>query len=78
MDFHGYFVQEALEVLEEILQQDVGVKFLKIITGAGKHSVDGKAKIKPAVREYLTKHGFRFNEPNNGVIVVSLNRSYSY
>jgi len=75
VDFHGMHVKESLDALEELLNfcavQQV-TKLLRIITGRGKHSEGGKARIYPAVKSYLQDKGYNFNEPNPGVIVVVL------
>jgi len=76
VDFHGLFVKEAIEVLEEVVQmgkESNGPKLLSIITGVGKHSEGRKARIKPAVTSWLRENGFKFNESNAGTIVVQLN-----
>lgn len=47
---------------------------LQVVTGVGRHSVGGVARILPAVVRYLTEAGFNFSEePNNpGLICVFL------
>jgi len=76
VDFHGVFVKEALEILEQVLLQDCGVKMLRLITGVGKHSEGGKAKIKPAIEEFLRQRGLHFTEPRPGVLTVTLNKNH--
>ena len=45
---------------------------LQVITGVGKHSINGRAKILPAVVRYLSDAGYRFTESlgNSGVLEV--------
>ena len=43
---------------------------LEVVTGAGHHSEDHQAKIKPAVIEYLGKKKLRWEELNAGDLLV--------
>jgi hypothetical protein len=43
---------------------------LKIITGAGKHSQYGEAKLLPATLKILRKEGWEFDMPHRGCIYV--------
>lgn len=45
---------------------------LQVITGVGKHSINGRPKILPAVMRYLSDAGYRFTESlgNSGVLEV--------
>ena len=36
-----------------------GCKYISVVTGRGNHSRGGKARIKPAILEYLKKHNYR-------------------
>lgn len=74
IDLHGLSVRESIEVVQEHLQLatsviGVGAR-VRIITGAGIHSQGGKAKIKPAVSEWLQRRGYRFMESHGAVDVV--------
>jgi len=40
-----------------------------VVTGTGKHSTGGKAKIKPAAITYLTQQDYRF-DTDEGQLVV--------
>ncbi|GIX82483.1 NEDD4-binding protein 2 [Caerostris extrusa] len=71
LDLHGLYVHEALQALQTFLQRkkeqmqlhsQTGLMTLTIITGKGRHSFEQKAKIRPAVKEYLTSNGYRFIE----------------
>ncbi|KAF8977416.1 hypothetical protein BGZ46_007403 [Entomortierella lignicola] len=74
IDLHGLKVQEALDITRERL-----IKFIKnketdlvIIVGRGKNSVNGIAKIKPAVIELVREFHIKAtpNMPNQGCIFV--------
>ena len=45
---------------------------VQVITGVGKHSMNGKARILPAVTRYLTEAGWKYHSmPDNpGVLNV--------
>ena len=45
---------------------------MQVVTGGGKHSINGRPKILPAVPRYLSDAGYRFSEAvgNSGVIDV--------
>ncbi len=75
LDLHGLHVEEAVEKLDEVLkersQQAVSntssnmpplihqPSHLLIITGRGKNSRGGVARIKPAVATYLKNNNYR-------------------
>lgn len=48
--------------------------FSQVITGVGKHSINGQPKILPAVVRYLSDAGYRFlaARGNPGVLDVSI------
>ena len=76
IDLHGLQVKEALERTEARLTQcmEQGKDHLVIIVGRGSHSVDGIAKIKPAVQNLLKKYAGQFtvelDTPNAGCVTV--------
>ncbi|XP_033870892.3 NEDD4-binding protein 2 isoform X1 [Acipenser ruthenus] len=79
LDLHGLHVDEAIHHLKRVLQekaaecqQSGGKPHLSVITGRGNHSQGGVARIKPAVMDYLTSHGFRFTEPKPGLVHIML------
>ncbi|XP_031573521.1 NEDD4-binding protein 2-like isoform X2 [Actinia tenebrosa] len=78
LDLHGLHVDEALMALEEKLIFSDWPKdrprYLSVITGRGIHSKQGKAKIKPAVLEYLQRNNYRFEELQPGLLRVFINR----
>ncbi|RDD41068.1 NEDD4-binding protein 2-like 1 [Trichoplax sp. H2] len=82
LDLHGFTVSEAVKIVEEqlqVIQCDPSLslhkkdnRYLTIIVGCGIHSVDGKARIKPAVVSYLKRKKYRYNLISNGAIKVEL------
>ena len=46
-----------------------GPIWISVITGIGRHSADGKPRIKPAVIEFLRDNKYTFRE-NGGLIVI--------
>jgi DNA-nicking Smr family endonuclease len=76
LDLHGFFVKEALEILEDYLfhfkkkSKILYSKKVFVITGTGQHSKNGKAKLRPAVQEYLKKSNFKFKEIHPGVFQI--------
>lgn len=72
LDLHGYSLEQA-----KIMAGDAVRKFrqsrqpeLEIVTGAGRHSSQGRAVIKPWLREYLRTQHVRMRE-NEGSFVIS-------
>nr|XP_046269555.1 NEDD4-binding protein 2 isoform X2 [Scatophagus argus] len=79
LDLHGLHVDEALDYLAQVLQEKISDceqglcrPQLSVITGRGNHSQGGVARIRPAVRDYLTNKHYRFTEPKPGLMLVSL------
>uniref|UniRef100_A0A915HG38 Smr domain-containing protein n=1 Tax=Romanomermis culicivorax TaxID=13658 RepID=A0A915HG38_ROMCU len=72
IDLHGLHVQEAISALSQKLKEfeNRSGKQVNIITGSGKHSFFGAAKIKPAVIAYLSRKRMTFSENNGGLIQV--------
>ncbi|KAJ2902862.1 hypothetical protein GGI21_004505 [Coemansia aciculifera] len=72
VDLHGLTRLEALAIVQDELAawraRDRG-RPLRIVTGLGSHSVDGRAKLHPAVIRVLRDAGWRFRE-NPGYIEV--------
>ncbi|KAG0055869.1 hypothetical protein BGZ83_007158 [Gryganskiella cystojenkinii] len=74
LDLHGLKVTEALDITRERLRQFVKnkEKDLIIIVGRGNNSMNGVAKIKPAVAELVKEFQIKAtpNKPNEGCIYV--------
>ncbi|KAJ2095801.1 hypothetical protein GGI16_005084 [Coemansia sp. S142-1] len=72
VDLHGLTRMEALAVVQDELvawsSRDRN-RPLRIVTGLGSHSVDGRARLHPAVIRVLRDSGWRFKE-NPGYIEV--------
>jgi DNA-nicking Smr family endonuclease len=82
IDLHGLHVSEAIALLERVIQEELQeqykdenrIRSLNIITGVGRNSAQGKAKIKPAVEKYLDQENFKYREPYPGMYQVKLRR----
>jgi len=85
IDLHGLHVAEAIHLLRFILarinrprrhhaQSSMPVHALSIITGVGYHTSGGvsKAKLGPAVVEWLRKKGYRYSNSGEGEVKVYL------
>ncbi|KAG0316069.1 hypothetical protein BGZ97_007462 [Linnemannia gamsii] len=74
LDLHGLKVREALDITRERLTKFVKNKEpnLIIIVGRGNNSVNGVAKIKPAVTELVNEFHIKAtpNKPNQGCIWI--------
>ncbi|KAF9175480.1 hypothetical protein BGX20_004903 [Mortierella sp. AD010] len=74
IDLHGLKVREALDITRERLAKFIKNKEtnLIIIVGRGNNSVNGVAKIKPAVIELVKEYRIKAtpNKPNQGCIFV--------
>ncbi|RHZ75244.1 hypothetical protein Glove_216g87 [Diversispora epigaea] len=83
LDLHGLTVEEALTVTKEQLNKWYKKKSmtkytnsLKIITGLGKHSPNGIAKLPPAIKRFLAKENWDFSEHQGYVLVKGLKNGY--
>jgi DNA-nicking Smr family endonuclease len=80
MDLHGLQVEGAMELFKERLEYWDKKKDKKkgepihliVITGAGNHSDEHGAKIKPTVLNYLRENKREFTELNNGSVQITL------
>ncbi|KAF8934694.1 hypothetical protein BGZ47_010266 [Haplosporangium gracile] len=74
LDLHGLKVREALDITRERLTKFVKNKEpnLIIIVGRGNNSINGVAKIKPAVTELVNEFHIKAtpNKPNQGCIWI--------
>ncbi|KAJ7072376.1 hypothetical protein C8F01DRAFT_1243426 [Mycena amicta] len=57
VDVHGLFIPEAIKMVETALHEALlaGATELKVIVGKGKHSKNGRAKLKPAIMEEMER-----------------------
>ncbi|OAE25750.1 hypothetical protein AXG93_4368s2100 [Marchantia polymorpha subsp. ruderalis] len=75
IDLHAQHVQEAFRLLKlhlRSLSSISSVHTLTVITGHGSHSASGRARIKPALTEYLAKTHIPWAEPNAGCLVIKM------
>jgi len=79
IDLHGLHVKEAIEVLDQLflgnnqlIERGDKKKIVSIITGAGKHSLHGRARLKPTVKNFLRDHKITHTETQAGVFVVQI------
>lgn len=72
IDLHGLHVTEAIEAVQNMISEKTGCKEIFVITGRGNNSRGGKARIKPAILEYLKKNNYRYTEPHPGLVKVFL------
>ncbi|KAI9840606.1 MAG: hypothetical protein M1837_001502 [Sclerophora amabilis] len=75
VDLHGQYVEEAEDILEQIIRyrQAEGQNHLHIIVGKGNHSPHHVQKIKPRVEQVCRELGLQYaTEENSGRILVNL------
>ena len=69
IDLHGLLLNEACEKLEESVEKWLKIKnkskWIKIIAGAGNHSINGK-KLFPALWNRMKAKGWIVKEGGNG------------
>lgn len=77
VDLHGMHVKEAVGVLRRYIEGlcavgHPGGVLLRVVTGFGQHSAEGRAKVLPAVIGFLQESGLLFDmeEDNPGAIRV--------
>ncbi|SJM83722.1 related to Smr domain-containing protein YPL199C [Zygosaccharomyces bailii] len=79
IDLHGLYVKEAEWVLKRRIAAAIqqGEPRLKVIVGKGLHSIDGIAKIKPAVEGLCDEANLRnYVDPKNaGLLIIELQGS---
>ncbi|KAI1793497.1 hypothetical protein LXA43DRAFT_1001009 [Ganoderma leucocontextum] len=69
IDLHGLIVAEAVAISREYLGEYFSGKVVRIITGRGKHSLNGIGVLGPAVRNALTSDGWIVDTVDGGLIV---------
>ena len=73
IDLHGQFVEEALSLLKErlsLLLKNGHDDRLECIVGAGRHSKNHAARIKPAVHALIKKMKLRYDVDNAGKYTI--------
>ena len=91
LDLHGLLIEEALEVLQKRLEELSAAQgarrsssSLTVVTGSGKNSRRGKAKLMPAVRSFLMENHYSFREKSvgadsrGGTFVISIQSGGGY
>lgn len=62
IDLHGLHVAEAIERLPVALESTTASR-VRVLTGSGHHTKGtGRARLRPAVRSWLERHGYVFEE----------------
>ncbi|KAI3645149.1 hypothetical protein MP228_011313 [Amoeboaphelidium protococcarum] len=78
IDLHDHTVQEARDKVTELLRTKPSGSSLRLIVGRGNHSLNGKARIKPAIQCLLKDHprvgaeNFEFDGNNDGAFNVNI------
>ena len=82
LDLHGLHVSEALEMFKEIYfskkdeykrsRNNKKKKYLYVITGCGRHSLNKTARLRPKILSHLIKHSIKYEEPNIGLFRIDL------
>ncbi|KAK7496517.1 hypothetical protein BaRGS_00012169 [Batillaria attramentaria] len=84
LDLHGLHVDEAIAALKRVLEERErefqqkpvhNRRNMFVITGRGRHSQHGVARIRPAVLAHLQSTGHRFSEVHPGMLKVSLHHT---
>ena len=74
VDLHGLTVDGAIATLRTVLAgaARTDARAVRVVCGAGRHSVGGRARVAPAVRGFLEDEGVRFVDEGGGTLVVPL------
>jgi len=77
LDLHLLHVDEAIATLKAFLEERkaehrADLHYVHVITGHGRHSAGGIARIKPAVINFLNTSNYRFREQHKGMLRVYL------
>ncbi|CAH1963045.1 unnamed protein product [Acanthoscelides obtectus] len=84
LDLHFLYVKEAIPALDMFLDRAINLlrsskekqsEYLQIITGRGKNSQNGVAKIKPVVQARLKKRDIKFVQLNPGLLKVKVTKT---
>ncbi|XP_078428207.1 smr (Small MutS Related) domain-containing protein isoform X2 [Wolffia australiana] len=80
IDLHGQHVKQAMKLVKVhllLLAYVPSIKFLRVITGYGTHSI-GKGRLKQSVTGLLRKEDIPWSEENPGTLVIEIDRSKKY
>ncbi|KZT26762.1 DUF1771-domain-containing protein [Neolentinus lepideus HHB14362 ss-1] len=76
IDLHGLYVKEAISYTDRAIQKarGQGNSEIRLIVGKGLHSPHGVAKLEPAIKDLMQKHGLiaELDPRNSGVLIVDL------
>jgi hypothetical protein len=80
LDLHGLLLKDALLSVEEwvahveehLTRTNTPSCVVTIITGAGRHSINGVARLLPAVRQWLEDRRYRFKQVTDGAFSVEI------
>lgn len=76
LDLHGLYVKEAISYTDQAIQEarQRGDSEIRLIVGKGLHSPHGLAKLEPAIKDLMQKHGLvaELDPQNSGVLIVDL------
>lgn len=79
IDLHGLTRLEAIKELENFLRQANNMRWesVKVITGRGLNSPDGKAVLKESVIQWLGENGYKYSiakgkEGGPGSVIVTI------
>ena len=72
VDLHGQTADTAVHTLGRVLvgAVDTNATGLRVVTGIGRHSAGGRARLLPAVRSFLDTSGLHYVEEHPGILVV--------
>lgn len=82
LDLHGLNVHESLVIVKHavtdwysrtrMLESGALMTPLKIVTGLGRHSTGGEARLLPAIKKYLDRDGWHYEVSGGQILVVGL------
>ncbi|XP_067663295.1 NEDD4-binding protein 2-like [Haliotis asinina] len=81
LDLHGFHVDEAISILKSVIEDretdlqarpDRRKQSLFVITGKGRHSRGGVAKLRPAIINHLNNMNYRYTEQQPGLFKIYL------